>query len=173
MSVVEEVRSVNKLKVLRVVDAGLDTYPCIEDVESRKDGYVDFQYSGVVDLFVDLSTMSVTASPSNTYIITLKDVEMTDVHELKRTRIIPVDSVEKLSIEDYRKFYGSKDAQNRIYDNFSKIQAASVRKTAATEENVKRAREQAEKLLRHMFAPFVSDKNRDIAFKWGAETVGK
>jgi len=168
-SVVEEIRSVNKLKVLRVVDAGLDTYPALGNEEARKDGYVDYQYAGTVDLYVDLSKMTVETSPSNTFVISLADVEMTPVRELALTRNLPIDPADELSVEFYRKFTGSKSVQDSLYNHFSEIQAESVKKSAFRKENVARAKGCAEKWLRYMFAPFVHDKDRDITFLWAAE----
>jgi len=170
-SVIDEIRSVNKLKVLRVVDAGLDTYPALENVEARKGGYVDYQYSGIVDLYVDLSKMTVETSSSNTVVVSLADVEKTPVRELKLTRNLPIDSADKLSVEPYRKFTGSKSVQDSLYNQFSKIQAESVKKSAGNEANVMRAKKQTEKLLRYMFLPFVENADRDILFKWASDTV--
>lgn len=166
-SVIEEIRSVNKLKVLRVVDAGLDTYPALGNDEARKDGYVDFQYSGIVDLYVDMSKMTVEIAPSNRYIVSLGRMEMTPVREFTLTRNLPMDTSDKLSIEEYRVFYGPN--QDRLHTDFGKIQATSVKKSAICKDNVDRAKRQAETLLRNMFAPFVDDKNRDITFRWAAE----
>ena len=170
-SVIEEIRSVNKLKVLRVVDAGLDTYPALGNDEARKDGYVDFQYSGVVDLYVDLSKMDVEIAPSNTIVISLVDVEKTPVRELALTRNLPMDPADKLSVEPYRKFTGSKSVQDSLYNQLSQIQAESVKKSADCEANVARAKKQAEKMLRYMFLPFVENAERDISFKWASDTV--
>ena len=170
-SVIEEIRSVNKLKVLRVVDAGLDTYPALGNDEARKDGHVDFQYSGVVDLYVDLSKMAVEVSPSNTFAISLADVEKTPVREMALTRNLPLDPADKLSVEPYRKFTGSKSVQDRLYNQLSQIQAGSVKKSAGSAANIARAKKQAEKLLRYMFMPFVENAERDISFKWVADTA--
>ncbi|MBQ9739432.1 MAG: hypothetical protein IJV91_00695 [Kiritimatiellae bacterium] len=170
-SVIEDIRSVNKLKVLRVVDAGLDTYPALGNEEARKDGHVDYQYSGVVDLFVDLSKMTVETSPSNTFVISLADVEMTPVRELELTRNLPLDPADKLSVEPYRMFTGSKSVQDSLYDSLAKIQAESVKKSAGCEANVARAKKQAEKLLRYMFLPFVENAERDIVFKWPSDVA--
>lgn len=170
-SVIEDIRYVNKLKVLRVVDAGLDTYPALGNEEARKDGHVDYQYSGVVDLFVDLSKMTVETSPSNTFVISLADVEMTPVRELELTRNLPLDPADKLSVEPYRMFTGSKSVQDSLYDSLAKIQAESVKKSAGCEANVARAKKQAEKLLRYMFLPFVENAERDIVFKWSSDVA--
>lgn len=170
-SVIEEIRSVKNLKVLRVVDAGLDTYPALDNAEARKNGYVDFQYSGVVDLYVDLSKMAVTNTSSNSYAITLGVIKMTPVRELTLTRNLPRDPADKLSVEAYRKFNGSKSTQNRLYDEFAKIQATSVKKSAFSETNVARAKEQTEKLLRLIFAPFVNGKDCDITFSWATSEI--
>ena len=170
-SVIEKIRSVNKLKVLRVVDAGLDTYPALGNGEARKEGYVDYQYSGVVDLYVDMSKMTVEIAPSNTLVISLVDVEKTPVREVALTRNLPIDPSDKLSVEPYRKFTGSKSAQDSLYNQFSKIQAESVKKSAGSEPNITRAKKQAEKLLRYMFLPVVENADRDILFKWASDMV--
>ena len=174
-SVIEEIRSVNNLKVLRVVDAGLGTYPALDnntDAQARKkNGCVDFQYSGVVDLYVDLSKMAVTHTSNNTYVITLGEILMTPVRELTLTRNLPMDPADKLSVEAYRKFYGPKSVQDKLYNEFAQIQAASVKKSAFSAENVARAKKQTEKLLRLIFAPFVDDKDRDISFRWATSDI--
>ena len=168
-SVIEEVRSVNKLKVLRVVDAGLDTYPAIGNEEERKKGYVDYQYSGVVDMYVDLSKMTVETSSGNTFVISLPDLEMTPVRELALTKNLPMDTNDKLSVEAYRKFNGSKTVQDSLYNQLARIQSESVKKSAGSSTNVAQARKQAERLIRYMFSPFVNNAEMDIKFKWASD----
>lgn len=163
---VDEIKAVSKLKVLRVVDAGLDTYPRLDEKESRARGYVDYQYSGVTDLYVDLSKAVISTNGDNGYVVELAGIEHSPIREISVNRGLNIDPKEKISLVEYRKFYGETGRQTELLNSLPQFQAASVARTAQSIEYVVRAKNQAERMLRHMLTPLVDDPAKDIVVRW-------
>lgn len=168
---VDEIKAVSKLKVLRVVDAGLDTYPAIDDEEARKKGYVDYQYSGVIDLYVDLTKAVIQTNEVNGYTVELAGIEYSPVREISLNRGLNIGEDEKIKVEEYRKFYGDYGRQTELHDSLSKFQAASVAKTSRSKEYVDRAKNQAERMIRYLFEPLVKNPEKDVVVRWKEPAV--
>lgn len=169
ISMVDEIKAVSKLKVLRVIDAGLDTFPAITEGERRKEGYVDYQYSGVTDLYVDLSKADIRDLGANHYVVVLAGIEHSPVREISLNRNLNIDPEEKLVLEEYRKFYGNKEIQTKLLDSLPKLQSDSVAKTALSADSVDRAKDQAERMVRYLFMPLVENPDRDVEVRWRPE----
>lgn len=169
ISMVDEIKSVSKLKVLRVIDAGLDTFPAITEGERRKEGYVDYQYSGVTDLYVDLSKADIKDLGGKRYVVVLAGIECSPIREISLSRNLDIDPKEKLVLEEYRKFYGKKDVQTKLLDSLPKLQSASVAKTALSADYVGRAKDQAERMVRYLFMPLVENSDQDVEVKWRSD----
>ena len=165
---VDEIKAVSKLKVLRVFDAGLDTYPAVDEKGSREKGYVDYQYSGVIDLYVDLTKSVIRTNGVNGFIVELAGIEYSPVREISLNRGLNIDVDEKISVEEYRKFYGNPNRQTELLNSLPKFQAASVIKTSQSNEYVDRAKNQAERMLRYLFKPLVEDPEKDVVVRWGS-----
>ncbi len=163
---VDEIKAVSKLKVLRIVDAGLDTYPAIDEKESREKGYVDYQYSGVIDLYVDLTKAVIQTNGVNGFFVELAGIEYSPVREISLNRGLDIDDKEKISVEEYRKFYGDSNRQTELLNSLPQFQAASVAKTSHSKEYVDRAKNQAERMLRYLFEPLVKDPEKDVVVRW-------
>ena len=166
-SVVESVRKVNRIKVLRVRDCGVDTKEWAGRLGIRK-ASVSFMYAGHVDYFVDLSKMSVRLLENGDYEITLPEPEMSDVlsDDGSHSYEITTAGTSAIPCDEFRESHGmfSSGRQDEMLNAIPKLQAEAIRRTAESPENVAAAKARAEECVRFMLSPLTYDGKSKIVF---------
>ena len=175
-SIVENVRQVEKLNVMRVCDAGVDevSWSCRTNKNCVS---VRFQYAGFVDLMVDLKETDINLEPTGSCMVRFKrGITLSDVKELKPRWF----DNEGQTLEDgpyevfpvtNKTFLGNGDVKNstaKLKERLGAYKAEAVKRTAMNSSNIMKAKKQAETLVSEMLLPIVGDK-ANIHFEWPAE----
>ncbi len=173
-SIVEEIRQVAKLNVLRVCDAGIDEV--FEGCRTNKNCVgVRFQYAGYVDLMVDLNKTDIILEPTGSCMVRFKEgIILSEVKELKPRWF---DNEGNVLEEPYKDFLVTnktifsgeiKTKEDKLEVGLEVYKAQAVKRSALNPCNVMRAKNQAETIVKEMLSPIVGDKAR-IHFEWPPE----
>ena len=165
---IEEIRQTGKLKILRVMEGGIGSYPFAE--EDRNVAYVDFMYNGEADYYIDLSTNAEfscewNGQTSRKLVVRVSEPKLGPIRESVRNG--KAKGVNGFDIQPpYFETYGNREERRKLLDSLNQIKSLMVERDIRSEYNKKMAKRQAERLLRNMFAHFVEDKDRDIEIIW-------
>ena len=170
VTVIDSIRNVAKLSVMRVIDADLRTEIARDDKGNER-ARVEFQYAGQSDLYVDLSKASFKSAVPGRYDVILPGLSIADPLEIP----LKTDE-EKFQLgsgicwrEEFRQSshkFRSKDYEESLLRKLPKLKAAAIRETCKAQDILDKAKARAEYYLRFMLTPLVKDPERDIDFHW-------
>lgn len=155
-TIIMGIQRVAKLKPYKVITAGFDT-------EIRQDGKAKaelyYQYKGMVEFVVDLSKMKVSIDDDTVKVcLMLPSISNPYMLPMPTNRLWHVKASGKMS-EQFRQERG-------------KIMSLRMSKDANTPENLEKAKEQTERILRSLFLPIGIDESK-IKFEWRDDTSSK
>lgn len=152
-TIIMGVREMAKLKPYKVITAGFATEECPDGKAIAK---LYYQYKGMVEFVVDLSKMKVNS-----------DDEVVKVYldppSISKPFMLPMPTNRLWRVE------GSRDMIKQFRYNRGQIMSQRIRQDANTPENLEKAKEQTERILRSMFLPTGIDESK-IKFEWRDDT---
>ena len=174
-SIVEDVRQVEKLNVMRVCDAGIDEV--FDGCRTNKNCVsVRFQYAGFVDLMVDLKETDMSLEPTGSCMVRFKKgIIPSEVRGLSPRWFDNEGNVLDDQYMDFNvtneTFFSSGDVKTskaKLKENLETYQVNAVKRTALNPSNIMKAKKQVEELVAGMLLPIVGDV-ANIHFEWPAE----
>lgn len=175
--IVESVRQVAKLNVMRVATADLGTREA-RDGNGNVKASIRYQYAGQADLYVDLRSAIITPPSSNDDCckVVLPGLKIASPLEVpvKRTGEVECGSGNACRDEfreSKKAFWGGAEYEEKLLRELPKFKAEAIRGDCRAPEIVAKAKKRAESIIRYMLSPLVEDVDRDISIVWTADIV--
>ncbi len=157
-TVVTGLREVSVLKPYRVIVSGFSKTNIVN--EAGKSASLEFQYKGFVEYEIDLSKIMVSKNDNGLLDISIDEPKMGTPYSLDVNG-------ERLWKVKTDWGMGEWNAKFRnLFNGTDGIESRVLTEKAHSTYHLARAKSQAEKVLRYMFAPAVKDPERQIVFSW-------
>ena len=157
-TVVTGLREVSILKPYRVIVSGFSRTNIVD--EAGKRASLEFQYKGFAEYEIDLSKIMVSQDDNGLLVISIDEPKMGKPNRL---------NVNGERLWKVKTDWGMGEWKAKFRNLFTGpdgIETRILTEKAHSPKHLARAKSQAEKVLRYMFAPAVNDPERDIVFSW-------